>query len=135
MDGPFAIPHRARPGHAREHDRRGASGAVVRAWGAWWGPTLSEGSPRERLLSRQAVADVLGSVARVAWAVLLLLLPWWAQPTWITIYFAIEFQLTVWEPKPDNTYPFLWLVLNVGVEAIVAALASAVAIAFGVRWP
>src|SRR5229473_3374562 len=101
------------------------------AWAAWWGPTLGTGSALERLLSRQPVAHVLGSVARVAWAVLLLLLPWWTQPTWITIYFAIEFQLTVWEPKPDSTYPFLWLVLNVGV----AALASAVAITFGVRWP
>jgi hypothetical protein len=105
------------------------------AWSGWWGPTLSEGSALERLLSRQPVAHALGELARLLWGLLLIVLPGWALPSWLTLYAAASWQLTLWEPKPDATYPLLWLALDVGVELLVALLATGIAVLLGARWP
>jgi hypothetical protein len=109
----------------------------VSDWSAWWGATLppGTGSALERLVSRQPVAHALGQGARILWAIAFLVLPWWAAPTWLTVYVGTEWQLMLWEPKPDNTYAFLWLVLDVVVEAVVMVVVTVLAIAFGARWP
>jgi hypothetical protein len=72
----------------------------------WWSPTIPGGS----LWTAQPVAHALGGILWAAFALLL----WWPRGGWQPIVFAggmtAYWQLRVWEPEPDGTYPLAWVV-------------------------
>lgn len=82
---------------------------------AWW-------SGQRTLLSQQPVAHAIGGALWGAFGLAL----WWPAGGWRPILFAagmtFYWQLRVWEPTPDGTYPFLWAVLDTLVAAGAASL-------------
>jgi hypothetical protein len=68
----------------------------------------------------QPVAHVIGGTL---WALFGMLL-WWPHGGWRPVAFAggmtLYWELRVWEPQPDGTYPFRWLVYDV-LTALVAS--------------
>jgi hypothetical protein len=85
--------------------------------------------------SQQPVAHAVGGFYWPLWALGLMLVPWWTRLVWLTGGFAAWWQLLNWEPAPDGTYPFRWVVYDTLVEILVATLITAALILLGVRWP
>jgi len=85
---------------------------------AWW-------SGQSRWYFQQPVAHAFGGIAWTFWALLL----WWPdgglKPVLFTLGAALAWQLTLWEPKPDGTYPVRWLVYDVAVEVLTALVVVA----------
>lgn len=82
----------------------------------WWGPTKPGGS----FTTSQPFAHVIGGlvyrgVGRVLW-------PDWNALQWSlwVIFLAALWQSLRWEPEPDGTYPFRWMVYDVATALLAA---------------
>lgn len=89
----------------------------------WWGPTRPGGS----LWTAQPVAHALGGLLWTLFFVALWLLPLWAKPTVFAGGMTFYWQLRVWEPEPDGTYPFRWVVYDTATAMLVAVVLTVIA--------
>lgn len=85
---------------------------------AWWH------DPGKTWLEQQPIAHLIGGMLWASFAMVL----WWPTARWQPIVFVsgmtFYWQLRVWEPESDGTYPFHWVIYDV----IVAALAAGVVV-------
>jgi hypothetical protein len=94
---------------------------------AWW-------TGQKTFWSQQPVAHALGGLLGAVGVLFVMAAPWWARPTAVVGGLGAYWQLRVWEPQPDGTYPLRWVAYDVLVNVLFALFATGIAVALGVRW-
>jgi hypothetical protein len=95
----------------------------------WLGPTSGSSE-----WTAQPVGHAIGGVLWAVFWIGLFVLPWWARPSWGAAGLTAYWQLRIWEPRPDGTYPLRWVLYDVLTATVTASGATALAIFAGMRW-